>query len=145
MVMEGCPTCESIANGTYPNIILENEFALAEACDTFREGHCVVAVKRHMISPSAMNPEEWSGTFELISKVSKALETKYGARKTYVIMIGDRNKWQHLHFHLIPKHRNLPSMGAYCIVKLQEAEGTRNPTEEQQAALANDLKTLIEA
>ena len=142
MTMEGCPVCENW-DKEYSNMILENEFARALAYDSFREGHCVVTVKRHMISPSGMNHEEHTATFELISKVSKVLEEKYGARKTYVIMIGDSNKWQHLHFHLIPKHRYLPSMGVYCIQKLQEAEGTRNPTEEQQKALADELRGML--
>jgi diadenosine tetraphosphate (Ap4A) HIT family hydrolase len=124
-------------------MIIKNEFARATAGGSFREGHCVVTVKRHMISPSEMNPEEWSATFELISKVSKALEEKYGVRKTYVMMIGDSKEWQHLHFHLIPKHHHLPSMGVYCIQKLEEAEGTFDTTPEQKKELANELKTLL--
>ena len=56
--MEGCPACESW-DKEHPNMILENEFARAFASDSFREGHCIVSVKRHMISPSGMK-SPWS-------------------------------------------------------------------------------------
>jgi len=141
--MEGCPACENW-DKEHTNTIMENELARALVSDSFREGHCIVSVKRHMISPSSMNPEEYGAVFDLIAKVSKALEEKYGARKTYVIMIGDSNKWQHLHFHLIPKHRYLPSMGVYCFQKLFEAEPREEPTEAQQKALADELRDLIQ-
>jgi diadenosine tetraphosphate (Ap4A) HIT family hydrolase len=140
--MEGCPTCENW-DKERSGIILENSLARAYFADSFREGHSIVAVKRHMISPSSLNADEYSAVFELIAKVSKALEEKYSARKTYVIMIGDANKWQHLHFHLIPKHRNLPSMGVYCFQKLFEAEPNRDTPDSEKQAIAAELKAMI--
>lgn len=140
--MEGCPTCENWGKER-SDIIIENDLAKATFSDYFREGHCVVTVKRHMISPSSMNAEEHIAVFDLITKVSKALEEKYGARKTYVLMIGDSNKWQHLHFHLIPKHRYLPSMGVYTFQKLAEDEATRDTPEDVRAGLAKEIRELI--
>ena len=141
--MEGCPTCENWGQER-PNTILENELARASFSDSFREGHCVVTVKRHMISPSSLTAGEHTAVFDLITKVSKALEEKYSARKTYVIMIGDGNKWQHLHFHLIPKHRHLPSMGVYCFQKLFEVEPNRETSDSEKADITNELKGIIE-
>ncbi len=143
--MEGCPTCEMVKNNSANNVILENDLAIAIFSDSFREGHSLVFVKRHIISPSAMNPDEYSAVFELIAKVSKALEEKYSARKTYVIMIGDANKYQHLHFHLIPKHRHLPSMGVYCFQKLFEAEPNRDTPDSEKHAVVAELKAMIES
>ena len=143
--MEGCPTCEMVEKNSAKNIILENDLAIATFTDSFREGHSIVTVKRHIISPSSLNPDEYSAVFELIARVSKALEEKYSARKTYVIMIGDANKWQHLHFHLIPKHRNLPSMGVYCFQKLFEAEPNRDTPESERQSLATELRGMIES
>ena len=80
--MEGCHTCENWGK-THPNKIIDNAFARATFSDYFREGHCVVTVKRHMISLSSLNVEEYTAVFELITKVSRVLEKKYNASKTY--------------------------------------------------------------
>ena len=143
--MEGCHACEMVEKGNAHNVIIENEYAIATASDSFREGHCLVWIKRHIQTISAMEKEEYDAAFELITKISKALEEKYGARKTYLLVIGDGDKFQHLHFHLIPKHRYLPSMGVYCFQKLHEAEPQRQPSESQQQELANNIKNLIES
>lgn len=142
--MEGCPGCETMSKKN-ANIIIENDLARASFGDYFREGHCIVTVKRHMISPSSMNVEEQAAVFDLIAKVSKALEEKYSARKTYLLVIGDSNKYQHLHFHLIPKHRNLPSMGVYCFQKLFEAEPERKTPDAEKEAIAAELRTMIDS
>lgn len=143
--MEGCPACERVKKANVHNLIMENQHAMALASDSFREGHCVVYLKRHIQTISAIDTDEYNSIFELITKVSKALEQKYKARKTYLIVVGDGDKFQHLHFHLIPKHRELPSMGVYCFQKLWEAEGLREPTDSQQYALANEIKEIIES
>ncbi len=141
--MEGCPTCENW-DKERPTTIIENSLARATFADSYREGHCVVTVKRHMISASALNADEHVAVFDLITKVSKALEKKYSARKTYLLVIGDGDKFQHLHFHLIPKHRNLPSMGVYCFQKLFEVEPNRTTSDADKATLAHEIKGLIE-
>ncbi len=141
--MEGCPTCENWGQER-PNKIIENELARASFSDSFREGHCIVTVKRHMISPSSLTADEHVAVFDLITKVSKALEKKYNARKTYLLVIGDSDKFQHLHFHLIPKHRNLPSMGVYCFQKMFEVEPNRTTPDSEKKAIAAELKGMIE-
>jgi diadenosine tetraphosphate (Ap4A) HIT family hydrolase len=145
MVMEGCPTCELVKKADSSNIILQNEYAIASAADSWREGHCIVTLKRHVISVSGIEPKEYASVMDLITRVSKALETKYGARKTYVVSIGDSNKWQHFHFHLLPKHRSLPSYGVYAVQKLNEAEPERHPSPEQQKGLADQLREIIKS
>jgi diadenosine tetraphosphate (Ap4A) HIT family hydrolase len=144
MVMEGCPTCEELRKADMPNIILQNEHALAIAADEWREGHCVVFLKRHVISVSGIEPNEYTSVMDLVTRISKALEKKYGARKTYVVSVGDSNKWQHFHFHLLPKHRNLPSYGVYAVQKLNEAEPLRHASPEQQKALADELRLIMQ-
>lgn len=138
---EGCPTCENWEKED-SNIIIENDKARALFIDAYREGHTLVYVKRHIQTISAIDKDEYNSIFELITKVSKALEKKYSARKTYLIVVGDRDKYQHLHFHLIPKHRDLPSMGVYCFQKLLEAEPRRNTSDADKKALANEIKAI---
>ena len=145
MVMEGCPTCEFVQRADTSNIIIQNEHSTASAADEWREGHCIVTLKRHVISVSGIEPGEYASVIDLLARVSKALEAKYGARKTYVVSVGDSNKWQHFHFHLLPKHRSLPSYGVYAVQKLNEAEPLRHASPEQQRALADEIRALMQS
>ncbi len=100
-------------------------------------------MKKHVISVSGIAPDEYASVMDLLARVSRALETKYGTRKTYVVSVGDSNKWQHFHFHLLPKHRSLPSYGVYAVQKLNEAEPPRHASAEQQKALADELRGMV--
>lgn len=138
-----CQTCKEIVGEGLSHVIIENEAAIATAVDAFREGHCCVIVKNHRSSISMLEEHEYIGTFDIITKVSRALENKYGAEKTYLLVIGDSRPIDHLHFHLIPKHKNLCSMGDYCIGRLLESEGDRNTSEIERHRLAKELKSFI--
>ncbi len=61
MVMEGCTTREWLQKAeSSSSIILHNEHALAPASDKWREGHCVVYPKRHVIRVSGNKETEGS-------------------------------------------------------------------------------------
>jgi diadenosine tetraphosphate (Ap4A) HIT family hydrolase len=139
--MNECVFCAKINSNIEYNVIEENDNAIAVASNYYREGHCTIILKRHITSISELNTNEVNDSFSLITKISKALELKYNATKTYLLAIGD--KVEHLHFHLIPKHKDKCSMGVYCFGKLFEAEGERKPTKEEQVILRNDIKKLI--
>jgi diadenosine tetraphosphate (Ap4A) HIT family hydrolase len=124
------------------NLILENEHAKALFEDYFREGHCTIVLKKHKISVSEIDLNEYKSIYELIIKVSKALEKKYNCEKTYLLSIGDQV--EHIHFHLIPKHKDKCSMGEYCFIKLFEAEGKRNTPASQLHILANEIRSIVE-
>ncbi len=141
--MKSCWYCDLMIEDNLNNLILENKHAKALFEDYFREGHCTVVLKKHKKSISEINPDEYKSVFELIIKVSKALEKKYNCEKTYLLSIGD--KVEHVHFHLIPKHKNKCSMGTYCFVKLFEAEGKRNTPAPELHTLANEIKSIIES
>ena len=70
------------------------------------------------------------------------MELKFEAEKTFLLSIGDIV--EHLHFHLIPKHKNKCSMGDYCFQKPFESEGERKPTESDKIRLAEDIKTIMQ-
>ena len=138
-----CYYCDKIKNNNLGNVICENVSAVATANGIFREGHSTVIVKAHKESVSQIEEQEYHDTFELITKVSKALEQKYDAEKTYLLAIGDAV--EHVHFHLIPKHKDKVSMGEYCYEKLFEAEGLGNLSAEEKAKLTHELQALLEA
>ena len=141
--MTDCIICDYLAKGNLSNLIIENRHAVATASDFFREGHCVVDLKKHKKSVSEIDMDEYNSIFELIIKVSKALEKKYDCEKTYLLSIGD--KVEHIHFHLIPKHKDKCSMGVYCFERLQEVEGERKPSDSEKNALANEIRKIIES
>jgi diadenosine tetraphosphate (Ap4A) HIT family hydrolase len=144
MQEDKCHDCQMFETGSVPNVIMENAHSCAVASDSWREGHCIVYLKRHVVSVSGIKPEEYADMMDLVVKVSKALEQKYGTRKTYIVSVGDSNKWQHFHIHLLPKHRSLPSYGVYAVQKLAEAEPPRKPTVEERISLAKELRSLID-
>ena len=139
--MSECGFCDFIKKDQMDHLILENTHALAIADNFFREGHCNVILKRHIKSVSALEKEEYHSIFDLIKKVSTALEKKYDCEKTYLLCIGD--KVNHLHFHLIPTHKDKCSMGMYCFERLFEVEGERKPTASERNKLADEIKSLI--
>ena len=141
--MQGCRGCDLVEKENLNNLIIENRHAKAVFSDSFREGHCVIYLKKHKKSISEIDINEYNSIFELIIKVSKALEKKYDCEKTYLLSIGD--KVEHIHFHLIPKHKDKCSMGIYCFEKLQEVEGERKPSDSELNALANEIKKIIES
>ena len=139
--MKDCFFCNLIKNNKLENVIIENEHAVGTCQSYFREGHCTVTLKDHKKSISELNKEEYISIFKLIIKISKALEKIYSTEKTYLLTIGDQV--EHLHFHLIPKHKNKCSMGHYCFDKLFEAEGENKPSKLELDNLTNMIKNNI--
>lgn len=140
--MQGCEYCELTKEGSLNNLIIANDHAMSFVYDELREGQCMVVPKAHRKSISELDADEFAAITELIGKISRALEKKYAAEKTYLLCISD--KLEHIHFHLIPKHRDKISMGAYCFRKLIEAEGTRHPLKTELSMLIGDIRELIE-
>jgi diadenosine tetraphosphate (Ap4A) HIT family hydrolase len=103
--MAECYLCDIIEKNNLDNMIMENEYAMVTFIDETREGQCLVFTKNHRKSMTEMDLDEWKSVGEIVHKVSKALEKKYDAEKTYLLCISDMV--EHVHFHIIPKHKNL--------------------------------------
>ena len=140
--MPDCLLCDRIKNEKLDNLIMENEHAMVTFIDETREGQCLIFTKNHKKSMTEMDTDEWNSVAELIKKVSRALEKKYDCEKTYLLCISD--KVEHIHFHIIPKHKNLKSMGYYCFAKVWEEEGKRETPKAELRARAEEIKKLIE-
>ena len=141
--MEGCYLCDLMAKKKPDNLIMENDHAIVTFIDETREGQCLVFTKKHRKSMTVMSMDEWRSDGEIIHKVSEALEKKYNAEKTYLLCISDMV--EHIHFHIIPKHKNLVSMGRYCFAKVWEEEGKRETPDAEKKAMAEEIKALIES
>ena len=141
--MAECYLCNKMENKKLDNLIMENEHAMVTFIDETREGQCLVFTKNHRKSMTEMNLDEYNAVGEIIIKVSKALEKKYDCEKTYLLCISDMV--EHIHFHLIPKHKDLVSMGYYCFAKVWEEEGKRETPDAEKNAMANEIKEMIES
>ena len=141
MTENECPVCKKLKDGNISNLVLENEYAFAVFQGYYREGHCTIWLKRHIESISEMKPEEYAPTFELMAKVSKALEQHYNVPKCYLLSIADMV--YHSHFHLIPKHPGLVGMGKYSFRVLEVIEGYKNTPQDEQDRMAQVIKSLI--
>ena len=140
--MQRCSFCDYMEKGNLIGLIKENKHAKAVAHDFFREGHCAIWLNKHKTSISEIDMDEYNSISELIIEVSRALKKKYNCEKTYLLSIADNV--EHIHFHLIPKHKDKCSMGVYCFHKLHEVEGERNPSDSEINMLANEIKQIIE-
>jgi len=140
--MEGCFLCDLMEKKKPDNLIMENEHAMVTFIDETREGQCLIFTKNHRKSMTEMNIDEYRSVGEIIIKVSKALEKKYDCEKTYLLCISDMV--EHIHFHLIPKHKNLVSMGHYCFAKVWEEEGKRETPDSEKNERAKEIKEIIE-
>lgn len=141
--MAECYLCDIMEKNNLDNLIMENEHAMVTFIDETREGQCLVFTKNHRKSMTEMDLDEWRSVGEIVHKVSKALEKKYDAEKTYLLCISDMV--EHVHFHIIPKHKNLVSMGYYCFGKVWEEEGKRETPDEEKNAMAKEIKEIIES
>ena len=141
--MQGCFLCDLMEKKKLNNLIMENEHAMVTFIDETREGQCLIFTKNHRKSMTEMDMDEWNSVAEIIIKVSKALEKKYDCEKTYLLCISDQV--EHIHFHIIPKHKNLVSMGYYCFIKVWEEEGKRETPESELNARAKEIREIIES
>ena len=140
--MPDCYCCDLVENKKLDNLIMENEHAMVTFIDETREGQCLVFTKKCRKSMTEMDMDEWRSVAELIQKVSRALEKKYDCEKTYLLCISDMVA--HIHFHIIPKHKDLVSMGEYCFRKVWEAEGKRETPDAEKQAKAKEIKSIID-
>ncbi len=140
--MEGCFLCDLMEKKKIDNLIMENEHAMVTFIDETREGQCLIFTKNHRKSMTEMNLDEYNSVGEIIIKVFKALEKKYDCEKTYLLCINDMV--EHIHFHLIPKHKDLVSMGYYCFAKVWEEEGKRETPDSEKNAMAKEIKEILE-
>jgi diadenosine tetraphosphate (Ap4A) HIT family hydrolase len=140
--MQGCYLCDLIEKGKLDNLIMENEHAMVTFIDETREGQCLIFTKNHRKKMSEMDTDEFKSVADLIVKVSRALEKKYDCEKTYLLCISD--KVEHIHFHIIPKHKDLRSMGYYTFAMLWEKEGKRETPEPELKARAGEIKAIVD-
>lgn len=75
------------------------------------EGHVLVATKKHLPDLHDLAADDASNMMRLAAEVSRKIVKRYGAVKTYVVAVGDKDR--HFHVHLLPKFEDSPALGPH--------------------------------
>lgn len=102
-------------------LVLDSEDGIVVVDFPFTEGHVLVGTKRHLPDLHDLGPEDAAGMMRLAAAVSKRIVREYGAVKTYVAAIGDKDK--HFHVHLLPKYESSNDLGPHIFGPSGWAEG----------------------
>jgi diadenosine tetraphosphate (Ap4A) HIT family hydrolase len=80
---------------------------VAHAIGCALPGWVVVVPARHVLSLAELTPEEAAGLGPLLTAVSRAVVEVTGCAKVYLALFAEREEFQHLHVHLIPRQPDL--------------------------------------
>ena len=82
---------------------------VVHAFGTAVEGWIVLVPRRHITTVADLSDEEAAGLGPLIKEVSRAVQHVVNCDKTYVVQFAEHPQHPHVHFHVIPRGRDLPS------------------------------------
>jgi diadenosine tetraphosphate (Ap4A) HIT family hydrolase len=139
MKHENCIFC----NSEKRYIIKETELAIATYFPrAIKKGHFVVAVKEHLPTFSDISPEQAKAVIELALEISKVIEKKVGAEKTYIAAIGDKDL--HFHIHLFPKLTTDAPMGIHIMTDAGwKKEVWQDVTDQEVMELIEEIKGYL--
>jgi len=80
---------------------------VAHAFGTALAGWMVVLPRRHVIALDELTPAEAADLGPLLTDLTSALRQVVGCDKTYVALFAEAEGFQHIHFHVIPRHPDL--------------------------------------
>lgn len=109
-----CETCrltkkrDSGEAPLWDSIIRTNYFDVVHAFNTSLLGWIVLVVRRHIESVDELTEDEASELGKLIRNVSAALRTILGCSKTYIMQFAEKQGHHHVHFHIVPRMKNMP-------------------------------------
>ena len=90
-------------------IAADELWRIAHAIGTAVPGWLVLLPRRHVTSIAALSDAEASslGTWQV--RISRALHVVMGCQKTYVAQFAEAERFAHVHFHIVPRPRDLPA------------------------------------
>ena len=126
-----CYTCH--ANGqidTLPPrelVVADDHWRTAHAFDTTLPGWLVLVPRRHVTSIADLTDAEAAGLGTWQVQLSRALREVTGCTKTYLMQLAEKEGFAHVHFHVVPRMRDLPDdrRGPAIFGYLGAAEGHR--------------------
>jgi diadenosine tetraphosphate (Ap4A) HIT family hydrolase len=89
-------------------VAVDDHWRVAHAIDTALLGWLVLVPRRHVTAVADLTDAEAAdlGTWQV--RLSRALRAVTGCVKTYVVQFAEKEGFDHVHFHVIPRMSDLP-------------------------------------
>ena len=146
---EGCGTCALIRRrdageaALWDSILRSAAWDVVHSYDTTLLGWIVLVPRRHVLSVAELTPAEAEELGRLIRDVSAFLTDELDCAKTYVMQYAEHPDHPHVHFHVVPRPRDLPDAhkgpGIFAYLGV---EGER-VSDESMNALAEKLRDRL--
>lgn len=146
--LDDCVSCQRGADPLPPlreAIASDEWWRVAHATDTAVPGWLVLLPRRHVTAVADLtDDDEAAGLGSWQVRVSRAVGAVTGCRKTYVVQFAEADGFQHVHFHLVPHHPDLPAdlRGPRIFSQLGKGAG-RPVTDAQMDAIATRLRQVL--
>jgi diadenosine tetraphosphate (Ap4A) HIT family hydrolase len=117
--MVECFACDVNAGriGAPGDVIYEDEYWRAEhGIDRLVRGYVVLKPKRHARELADLTGPESAGLGPAMRRLIQAMRSALGTERVYVCSFGETVR--HVHFHLIPRYRDMPPLGPALIADL---------------------------
>ena len=93
---------------TWERAYLSDDWRLAHASSALA-GYMVLSPRRHIVALDELTAREAAALGPLLAATTAALRAVVGCEKTYVMLFAEREGWAHVHFHVVPRMRDLPA------------------------------------
>lgn len=84
-------------------------FSVAVDISSSLPGWLIVLPRKHIVGLNELDDDAAANLGRLLRDASQALINTVGCTKTYVMEFGEKEGFQHLHFHLVPRMPNIPA------------------------------------
>ena len=127
-------------------VVARRGWRVAHAFNASLRGWLVLVPLRHLERFSELTDDEAAAFGSLAHACSRALEEEVGCAKTYVVVLGEQEGFEHLHAHVIPRLRefgdDVKGTGVFSLLDRPEAEWI---AERERDGLALALRRRLEA
>jgi len=103
-----CPRLAALAPPPRERIAATQRWSLAHAFNANLEGWLVLLPIRHVVALHELDEHEAAELGPLLRGASAALRAVVGCAKTYVLQLAESEGFHHVHFHVVPRGRDLP-------------------------------------
>ena len=147
-----CYGCENNARvdelAPRERIVLHGGWRVVHAFNTSLRGWLVLVPLRHIERFSELTDDEAAAFAPLARACSRALEEEVGCAKTYVVVLGEQQGFEHLHAHVIPRMRDfdeaIKGTGVFSLLDLPEEEWLpEHECDELALAVRRRLRPLL--
>ncbi|MFD8480921.1 HIT family protein [Kitasatospora sp. NPDC059673] len=111
MEMTGCYACEREAEfdglPRYERVAVDEHWRVVHAVDCALPGWLVLLPRRHVESMAELSGAEAASLGGWLVRLARAVEVVTGCEKAYVAQFGEAAGFAHVHFHVVPRGREL--------------------------------------